>query len=340
MVSWALLNTFGLPLGIWLLRNGHSYYSSLRASYSLRKPTIRDTPPKTSRALNLLFSFALIALFYTLPYFSPPNIFKETSSKLQTPTEILFARLTALRTLTPVDISLRTKLTAKNSRLTYFAFGPDVVATCTFCSSSDPTSFFYYALPNLAAPHLLHLAVLGLATSSLLCGLESARWRTHAVLAGLALGFADVYLHMSYDLNANSLATGTHDIDFFFWRMRIFRGVFIAAIDGLLGWITWLSSTNRFFLAPPSLAHRVETASRALDAANFRLWATGNIRNATVRDLELRDNLTKYWQEEKNIYEAREVVTAIQSALERTDLRNLSQIADARSSDIVRSIGS
>lgn len=184
----------------------------------------------------------------------------------------------------------------------------------------------------------MHLLLLGLATSGLVAGAQGARWRNQATLAALALAAADLYLHVTYDLNANH-GKGAKEVDYFFWRMRLLRGVGVAVVDGLLGWVMYLSSTNRFFLAPPSPAQRVEAVSSALEASNFRLWATGNVRNAVVRDKELREDMTRYWLEEKEVFEDRNVIRAIQAALERTDMRALSQAAEQRSTDILNALG-
>lgn len=312
----------------------------MRAAYNARKDDIRDTPAKAARALNVLFVFAIAALLYTLPYFSPENIFQVTNGRLQTSNEVLFTRLTATRPLTDFDKELKPKLTSQAARLVYMAYGPEPVAHCNFCSAKDPLSYLYYALPMLAAPHLLHLLVLGLVTSGIVSGVEGARWRTQATLAGIALGAGDLYLHMTYDILANSASTqGIRDLDFFFWRMRLVRGLGAAFIDGLLGLVMYLSSTNRFFMAPPSPAERIEAATKALEASNFRLWANGNVRNAVIRDKELREDMTRYWQEEKHIFEDPDVVKAIQATLQQTDMHALSNAAEQRSTDIIKSLG-
>ena len=100
----------------------------------------------------------------------------------------------------------------------------------------------------------------------------------------------------------------------------------------------WLAATNRFFLAPPSAAERIEEANRRLDVSNFRLWATGNVRNAVVRDKELRERLARYWVEEKEVYEEREVVDGINGALAKIDMQQLGSMADSRAQDIMSAL--
>lgn len=328
------INTFAVPICLLVFRNGTSFYKSLRATYDSNRPSIRPTPPQAARALNVLFTFAIAALAYTLPYFSPENVFQVTNARLQTSNEVIFTRLAAKRPLTDFDHKLKTKINSDNGRLIYCAYGPDTVADCNFCSN-DQLAYLYYLLPSLAAPHLLHLLVLGVVTSSFLSGSEGARWRSVATLAGLALAAADLYFNLTHDINANASVTGAKDINFFFWRMRQFRGIGSAAIDGLLGWVMYLASTNRFFTLPPSPAQRIEVAARALEGSNFRLWATGNVRNTVVRDQELREDMTRYWAEEREVFEDEDVVKATQAALERIDMRALNNAAEQRSLDIV-----
>lgn len=326
-------------MGLFLFRTGVPYYRSLRAAYNSRKPSIRKPPPGVTLALDVLFIFAILALLYTLPYVSPENVFDITRTRLQTSNEVIFTRLAAKRPLTDFDQTLKPKLTSNAARLVYFAYGPEPVARCNFCTTADPMSYLYYALPSLATPHLLHLFVLGLATSSLLSGAEGSRWRAQAILGGLALAGADLYFHLSYDMNANAASTNVNDIDFFFWRMRILRGVGIALLDGSIGWVMYLSSTNRFFLLPPSAAQRIGNVSNALDASFFRLWALGNARNAILRDEGLRGDMSRYWQEEQGVYEQREVVAAIRDALRQTDMQKLGQRAEDSSTAIVHALG-
>lgn len=335
--KWSI-NTLLFPLGIFLFRNGYAYYQSLRSTYHLRAPSIRPPSPQISRALNILFVVALLALISTIPYFSPSNIFRETDGRLQTANDVLFHRLEALRPLTPLDVALKTKLTSKDARLYYFALGPQVVAECPFCSPDDASSYIYYALPTILTPHILHIIVLGIVTSSFLTGYEGARWRTQATIAGVALAAGELYLTLTYDIRANTRSTGTQNIDFFFWKTRVWRGLAIASIDALLGWVMWLAATNRFFLTPPTVAQRLETIAKGVEQSNFRLWASGNVRNTTVRDRDLREKVARYWNAEKGLYEEREVIDAIKSALTRIDMAKLADVADQRAGDVINAL--
>jgi len=305
-----------------------TYYHTARASTASQSAPIRAVPPKTRRALNLLFLSAALAFLSTLPYFAPENIFTLTSSRLQTPTDVLFTRLSALRPPTPTDAFLRTKLVSLESRLLYLSHGPDALATCAFCTPTTPESYTYYALPTLLLPHLLHLLVLGAATSSTLTGRAAKRkWRTPATLAALALAGLDIYALAAHDHRANARALRPADLDPFHWRMRTFRGLAVAVLDGALAYALYLSSTNRMFVTPPSVAERVEAATRVLEATQRKLGAVGIVRNVVVRDEPWRRRAEAYWLAEgaimREVFEEREALEAVNGAVAsgRVELR-------------------
>jgi hypothetical protein len=302
-----------------------SYYRSIRNAPKLHGLTIQPVPAHVQRVLLLLFAVAGAYLLKSLPIFAPENVFRLTQSRLQITTDVLFNRLSALRpqnALTPTDEALRAKFINLESRLLYFQFGPDTLAGCPFCSSEEPKSYLYYHLPSLAIPHLFNIVVITAATSSLLSrGRETAQWRTAGAIAAVALLLLDIYLVSVYNYQANAVATRLQGLDFFYWDMRTYRLVALAALDGLLGWVIWLSATNRAFVTPPSTAERVELVTRSLMGTKARLSAVGIVKNSAVRDEELRARNQAYWAHEgqlmREVMEEREVIEGVNDALEK-----------------------
>lgn len=295
----------------------------------------QPVPRPIVSSFNILFISALLALISTLPYFSPENIFTTTSSRLQTPNDVLFTRLALARGehgLTENDNTLRPKLASLDSRLLYFTYGPDVVTHCGFCVSDEPMTYFYYALPSIMLPHILHAFALGLATSSAISRAYANRWRSVAVWAAIAIASVDAYLFPSYDWKANARAHRPEEYVHFYWRMRVLRGVAIALADAVLAGLLWLSSTNRMFVKPITSAERMETAIRVLANANGKLSAVGILRNAIVRDEGLRKKTEVYWKKEGQIMgeimDEREVVEGVRNALgERIKVTSLEEEA-------------
>ena len=287
-----VLFTFG-PI---LLPRLVGYYRSIRSSARAEHVHVRPVPSGVRHALNILFAAAFLALLSSLVPLQPSNVFKATGSRLQIPTDVLFNRLasTTGQPLTLRDETLRSKFASLDFRLQYLAFGPDTVVDCVFCNTDDPKSYLYYALPSVLGPHLMHIGLLGLLTSSLLFGAEAGVWRTQATIAGSALAAVELYLRASYDVRSNASTTRLDEIDFFHWRLLSYRGVSVATADAVLGWMLYLSSTNRAFVKPLSLEDRLRQSTELVDAAHRKLHALGVTRAAVANDARLRDVVGGY----------------------------------------------
>lgn len=294
---------------------------------------------QSSRALNLLFVSAVLCLLSTLPLLSPANVFAQTSSRLQTPTNVLFTRLAALRPLTRADEVLRAVFEAGGleARLLYLRYGPDVLATSSHVIA-DPkaanagTAYLLYAAPAVLAPHLLHLGILGLVTSSILAGSEAAKWRTAAVIAAMVLGVGDLASLATFDHTANARAVRATDVDAFYWKRRLVCRVLMSAVDGFLGWMIYLTATKRAFVEPAPLAERLETSARQLEVVLGKLRSLGAVRNVVFRDTMLRSKLERYWVQEQEVmravFEDRDVVGALNGILDNTDMARIEGDAD------------
>ncbi|KAL3427681.1 hypothetical protein PVAG01_01190 [Phlyctema vagabunda] len=330
MVSWGTIKSVVLFAGPILLPKAIAYYRSVRAAPTVQGVSIRPVPANVSRALGILFVTAIVFFIKTIPYFAPENIFALTQSRLQIPNDVLFTRLAALRStgLTATDQILRSKLHSLESRLLYFQYGPDVITGCQFCTAEDSKNYLFYAVPAILAPYLFNLCVLALATSGLFTGKEGAVWRRTATIAGGAIALIEVYLVSSYHHQANARATRLEDIDAFFWKMRVYRGLMIAAVDALLGWVLYLSSTNRAFVVPLSAPERLEATTKAVENIRRRLGALALLKNSVNRDPDLRHLNQDYWVREGVITSEamaeREVVESVNNALRnRLDIQKL-----------------
>lgn len=211
----------------------------------------------------------------------------------------------------------------------YLKFGPDVLGTARHMipdpkATGASLGYLVYAAPALLAPHLLHLAVLGLVTSSVFCGKEAGRWRTLALVVGLVLAAADFGALASYDHAGNARVARAADIDAFFWKRRLVSRLGLCVVDGLLGWVVWLTATKRAFVELPGSAERVEAQTRVLEATVGKLRGLGAVRNVVFRDTLLRSKLERYWVQEQEVmravFEDREVVGALNETLGGMDI--------------------
>ena len=279
----------------------------------------------------------LLAFASTLPVFAPANIFRQTQSRLQTPAGVLLTRLAALRPLTSIDEKLRQVLDAGglDARLLYARYGPHVVTSCAFAAPEDNDAgrtYLFYALPSIVTPHLLHLIALGIATSGLLSGREGARWRIVAAIAGMVLAAAEMWFIANYDDRHNARSTRLTEIDFIYWKLQVWRGLAIATIDGVLGWVIWLQATGRAFLSPPPMRERLLDHGKLMEVLLGKTRGLGVLRNGTVRDASMRRKVDDYWVKEsevmKDVFEEPEVLEAQRNALRRIDINSIGREAD------------
>lgn len=327
-------------VGPWLVPRALAFYRSIKSASQGPRSVVRPPPPRVQRCLNILFAVVLGSLFLTLPFTSPSNIFKETGSRLGLPTKLLQSRLSGLRQgkLTPLDELFIIKMNEeppkyiKDTALLYAAYGPDVVLQCPFCSLTEPQSYLYYALPAIMAPHMLHIFVLGMITSTFFSGSEGARWRIYATIVGVALAAIELWMTYDYDWEDNRTNVMLKDVEFFYWDMRMYRQLAFAIVDSLLGWLMWLTSTNRWLVIPPSTSEQLTATTNALMGAYGQLNLLGNLRNAIVRDNELRTVQGEYWlsesREMQDIEREREVVDAKNIALSRMDFEKTQRRAE------------
>ena len=309
-----------------LLPKLFSYYRSVKNAPRPAGVSIQPVSPPIRSALFLLAFLSFVFLCKTLPIFSPENLFLRTDSRLQIPTDVLFNRISALRpnnVLTATDESLRSKFINLESRLLYLQYGP-----------SAPAIFW---------PHLANLVAIAIATSSAWTGRYGSQWRTYATIAASILVGLEIYLVNSYNHHKNSHALRIGDVDFFYWSIRNYRHIALAGLDALLGWVVWLSATNRAFVKLPSTAERVEMVNRNLQAVRSKINAVGIIKNTAMRDEQLRHASEAYWQHEVRlmgeVLAEREVVEGVNDAQEnRIKIQNVTKDADTYAGNVLQAL--
>jgi len=335
MASLSSLISLFVWIAPWLIPRALAFFRSIRASS--RPGLIRPTPPKVKLCLNVLYAFILVSLVRTLPWFSPLNIYKETNSRLAIPTSVLFNRLLSMRTngLSPLEIGLKDKYfeSSTDFGLLYAAYGPDVMANCAWCSTASTDTYFMYAFSSILAPHLYHILILGLITSSFFSGPEGARWRIYATAMGAFLAAIELGLVLRNDWKLNTTKRSLSDVDFFYWRLRMYRLLSFAVADALLGWAIWLTSTNRWLVKPPPVSQQIQYATVALNLARNKVTLLSRLRNAVIYDEQLHSTSVNHSLQEPRqmaeIEQERDVVDAKRLALSRMDIdriRNEAQI--------------
>ncbi|KAF2210112.1 hypothetical protein CERZMDRAFT_15518, partial [Cercospora zeae-maydis SCOH1-5] len=321
------IQTLILFLGPFILPKTLAFYRSIKNRSATPTP-IKPLSSPASFALGILFLSGTIALLSTLPVFAPENVFRLTQSRLHTSGGVLLTRLGALRPVTEADRKLREIFDAAqggmDARLLYLRYGPDVLLENTLGSVGEVDAgrnFLWYALPGLVGPHLAHLFALGLATSGTWCGREGSGWRVVGVIAGLGLAAIEGWVVVSYDDGRNLRSVRYNDVDYLFWKLRVWRGIGIAGVDAVLGWCVWLQGTGRAWASGGSAAERLREQVKTLEGTLFKVRGVGVVRNGIVRDAGLRRRVDDYWMKEsevmKDVIEQPEVLEAQRNALKR-----------------------
>jgi hypothetical protein len=321
-------------VGPWLIPRALAFFRSIRASN--QPGLIRPTPPRTRLTLNLLYTFVVACLVGSFPYFAPPNIFRDTGSRLGIASTLLFSRLATVRggQLSHLDLQLQEKFQngSMDQRLLYAAYGPDALANCLFCNSAEPSTYMLYALPSLFIPHVVHIGLLGLITSSFFSGDDGYRWRLQATIAGVFLAAVEFLLFLKNDWKQNTTRRNLADVDFFYWRIRVWRLLAFAAVDALFGWALWLTSTNRWLYRPPSVTQQLASLNSTVVSIQAKIATLGQLRNSVLRDDELRGAGQTYWEHEPRIMDEleqqREVLDAKRLALSRMNHDKIQADAD------------
>lgn len=124
--------------------------------------------------------------------------------------------------------------------------------------------------------------------------------------------------------------------------MRTLRYVGFTVIDGLLGYAMYLTSTNRWLVIPPTISERLEENTRIVEGLRGKLSMLGAMKNTVARDKNLRERSASYWVDEGRImgevFEEREVVDSMQSALERVNVEMIETQAGGMADNVVRVI--
>ena len=327
-----LAYTFAPFLLPYIYRSFRKYQENTITHKANRKPV----PRRISLVVNILLAAATVALVSSCFAFSYENLIAKTGSRIQTPQNVLWERVANTRpgrVLSPLDERLKDRLASTDGRCLYLMYGPDVTGNCLFCSSDEPRTFFYYALPTILAPHLLNLIILGISTSANIAGREGTRFRTPIVLIGCVYVFAEIVTWLNYDWKSNMTVTVSANLFQFFGWARLIRNVGFAIVDGGFAWFLWATSTNRIMVITPSAKERLNAVLQHVETASSKTSAAGLIRNATFKDGQFLQRELEYWTREEARLEQIIASDTVQKAIQharshgRLDAEKLEQEA-------------
>ena len=336
------LAPIAIPYAITTFRKYRS--DSLKAA-SARRPL----PRHVSYAINILFLASVAFVVSSFYAFSYENLIADTGSRVQTPSNVLWERVAARRpdrVLTELDERLKLRLASTEGRCLYLMYGPETVGNCPFCSSDDPRSFFYYAMPEIFLPHLLNFVVLGLATSNAVAGREGSRFRVLATVIGCLAALVEVTAWYKYDWKANAGVVRAADLFPFYGWVRLMRSIGFAGMDMCFAGFLWATATNRLMLAPPSATERIDNVLRQLEVSTGKMAAAGIVRNATARDVDLRGKSEEYFKKDTAVWHENMKEDEVQKNIRlaqsqgRLDLDKIAMEAGRYADNLIPAVGS
>lgn len=302
MVDWGTYKNLAFTFGPIVVPFLWGQYRKLRVQLATSG---RPHPPPRGayNAITILWVALIGLVIASFPYWQPENIFTLTESRMQTPTNVMFERLKKFRPggFTWMDETFQVRLNVPDGRALYMKYGPDAILNCYWCAPMSPLTYTTWLLPEILSLHVLNTLAIGLATSNLVGGRESSRWRYYATFAALAIAGIDIWYVHSYDWIPNMLAKTAGALDFFYWRMRTLRPLVLAALDAALAGALWLSSTGRLFVQPLTSAEKVETLTQQLLQTQQVSTRSGMLQNAILRNNALRNKTNTYWQREEQV---------------------------------------
>lgn len=217
--------------------------------------------------------------------------------------------------MTETSTTSRIYADMNSSRTVYLAYGASTLLDCPFCHSDQPLTYTIYSLPTTVfLPHLLHLVIIGLATSATLTSPISATSRTSLLIPALIFLALDGWFNVAATFIPPITVPGQTSPSSLFVYMRRFRPISISCLDVLFALYLWTTSTGRFvffpFLSDPNAADNagVETLQAqtqelirnsgvALQTVQAKLRAYTIARNTVNRDQNLKAAEDRYWRE-------------------------------------------
>ncbi|KAK2861383.1 hypothetical protein FQN49_004256 [Arthroderma sp. PD_2] len=349
MLSYDNIKGLAIFFAPILIPKAIALFRSVR-SHVANRPPPQALPPLASRALNILFFSTALFLALSLPSgsnvltntsFGTNDIFKLTNSRFNTPTELLFSRLRRLGGQYEVesehDSMLKKLFTSPTARGVYLQLGSEPLIACPFCSLDSSITYLLYYLPfNTLLPHLFHLLVIGIVTSSAIVGPRIARWRNKFLIGAVALLVVELCVILRATSPLFSIRGGTANAQRNKWtyiyshypdapaslhvQLVTLRPLAFTVFDAICAALIYLSATNRLFYTPPTPAEQaqqlVSMSVTAMLNAMSRLQALSVTRGAIARDPELSAKYDAYHREgEKGgnewVWQEEEVINAV-----------------------------
>lgn len=225
------------------------------------------------------------------------------------------------------------------SRLIYLTYGLSSLLNCSFCHPTQPQTYVLYSLPvTVFLPHLIHLTVIGLATSPSITSAWTTKSRFTFLVPSLGLLLLDIFMNTLYTPYPSLIRPADPSPVSLFTLLQLLRPLSFCVLDAIFAFYIWAKATNRFiffpFLSDPDAASNISSDELQMQAQELvrnmgmglsmvqsKLRAYSVAKNTVLRDEGLKGVEKRYWEEVQrregggevgqDIYEDEEVQEAI-----------------------------
>ncbi|TFK28543.1 hypothetical protein FA15DRAFT_665247 [Coprinopsis marcescibilis] len=253
----------------------------------------------------LLFIHTIYIAYQILVAF-PANVFTDSSSALNVPSDVLRARyMRTGRTLDAELDGLFTKLGSFDLRILYVQFGHDVVAGCDYCQS-----FWDFALLALPRPLLSYVREIAFIGALTLPGTPRSHLRALGLgilmLSALAEAYFTLTTPIALSPTEKPLITMWHDF-FLFLRLTLFLILPFLLYLPRIPYIHRLPIISNVVPLPDPKTHpnyispgqQLESIQRTLDHLLPSIHLLKYTRAAIMRLPTMRERASAWWAAEK-----------------------------------------
>lgn len=321
----ALLSLLGnlkgllIPLLPFLFVKAIGYIQRARINY--RNKIITPVSATNWIIISILIISALLQIFVYIPYAVPKiNVFLVTGSRMQTPGEVIGRRLrdlygddfeTAPNSMVLDYDLLISRLASTNGRALYSVYGTDAYASCQWCRTDEPLTFFLYNLPGNLLPYAVNflpvmLVTMGNHQALSLSSPHSRQWFSYAALTVSALVAYEIYTLYTAPVSPLLLSTATTgliaNVYWMHWATIKTRGLVLAALNTVLAFVIYLSASGRAFDSGETTTIRSLRIVNQLDTAINKLRLAVLLHtNVIARNEELRDAYCQWGADAREI---------------------------------------
>lgn len=305
------LRGLAIPFAPFLITKGYGLFQKARHDQS--KKSTKPISRANLLIISIILTVAAINAFVYIPYARPViNVFTATDSRMQTSGDLIGKRLrdmfgdeyeNAPQSLTSgglLDYELLvSRLASSDGRALYSLYGTEAYASCQWCRTDVPVSFFLYILPTIGLHHVLNFLPILLVTTGesqtfSLSTASSRQWFSIVTVVAVLALTVDAYIIYQ----APNLPLFTQKIknsptlqqtEWLYWSSIKIRAWGFAVAESLLALLVYLSAAGRVFEADEVTSVRVSRITQNLDQSVLKLRLNVLLHtNVISRDRELR----------------------------------------------------